>query len=150
MGGEIGQWNEWCCGEEIHWNLLQYPSHSGLQRFVKEINHFYLKQGPLWERDFDFRGFEWVDFSDTDNSVISYRRKGNGDYELLCVHNFTPSTHSNYFLRLPHLQAIQELFCSDDVKYGGSGKKNHSVTPTEEGVNLTLAPLATHIFEIRY
>ncbi|NGX55566.1 MAG: 1,4-alpha-glucan branching enzyme GlgB [Chlamydiae bacterium] len=150
MGGEIGQWNEWCCGEEVHWHLLQYPSHAGIHRFVKEINHFYLKHTPLWERDFDFRGFEWVDFSDTDNSVISYRRKGNADYELLCVHNFTPTTHSNYFLRLPNVQSVKELFNSDEEKFGGTGKINHSVTPLEEGIHLSLAPLSTLIFEIRY
>ncbi len=150
MGGEFGQWNEWWCKEEIHWHLLQYPSHSGIQRLVKEINHFYLKHSPLWEKDFDFTGFEWVDFSDVENSVISYRRKSSADYELLCVHNFTPTFHQDYFLRLPNLKSIKEIFNSDEERYGGSGKTSHALTLHEGGVNLSLSPLATQILEIRF
>ena len=43
---------------------------------VKELNHLYHEHRALWERDFDYTGFEWVDFSDRKNSVISYLRKG--------------------------------------------------------------------------
>lgn len=156
MGGEIGQFNEWGVKEEIHWHLLQYPSHSGLQLLVQEINHFYLNHSPLWEWDFDYRGFEWVDFSDVDNSVISYRRKGSADYELLCVHHFTPNYHPSYFIHLNGVCSIKEIFNSDEEKYGGSGKKNSQLSLVRDekkgvvGVNIELAPLATMIFEIRY
>jgi 1,4-alpha-glucan branching enzyme len=156
MGGELGQFSEWWVKEEIHWHLLQYPSHKGIQTLVKAINHFYLNHPPLWERDFDFTGFEWVDFSDVDNSVISYRRKGTTPYELLCVHNFTPTYQSLYHVRLPNVLSVNEIFNSDDAVFGGSGKKNEKVEicRTEEGsvtgVNIQLAPLATMIFEIKY
>ncbi|MCB1181018.1 MAG: 1,4-alpha-glucan branching protein GlgB [Chlamydiia bacterium] len=155
MGGEIGQWNEWHCKEESHWHLLQYPNHRGIQILVKDLNHFYQEHGELWERDFDFNGFEWVDFSDQDNSVISYRRKGEGG-ELLCVHNFTPTTHSDYVIRLQNLKSIQEIFNSDDPKYGGSGQKNREVECLKGekgnviGCRLILAPLATQIFRITF
>lgn len=150
MGGEFGQWDEWWCNEEIHWHLLQYPSHDGIRRMVKEINHFYLKHSPLWERDFEYTGFEWVDFSDLENCAISYRRKSSSDYELLCLHNFTPTFHPTYFLKVPHLKTIKELFNSDEEKYGGSGKANLPIILQEGGVTLSLAPLATQIFEIRF
>lgn len=156
MGGEFGQFSEWWVKEEIHWHLLQYPSHSGIQRLTKEVNHFYLENPPLWEKDFDFSGFEWVDFADVDNSVISYKRKGTTDYELLCVHNFTPTFHPVYYLRLPNIRFIKEVFNSDEEKYGGSGKKNGNVEIVRDleqkalGVNLKVAPLATMIFEVRY
>ncbi len=156
MGGEFGQFSEWWVKEEIHWHLLQYPSHSGLQRMVKEINHFYINHPPLWERDFDFGGFEWVDFSDVDNCVISYRRKGGTDYELFCAHNFTPAYHPQYFFRLPGIKSIKEIFNSDEEQYGGSGKRNDEIAILRDeegnstGVNLQLPPLATSIFEIKY
>ncbi len=156
MGGELGQWNEWWCKEEIHWYLLQYPSHLGLQMMVKEMNHFYLNHPPLWAKDFDYTGFEWVDFSDVDNSVISYRRKGGADYELLCVHHFTPSFFSNYFIHLPSVKSIREIFNTDEEKFGGSGKKNGTIPLIKNvkgevtGVDVVLAPLATHVFEIHY
>ena len=156
MGGEFGQFSEWWVKEEIHWHLLQYPSHRGIQRMVKEINHFYLNHSPLWKHDFDFSGFEWVDFSDVDNSLLSYRRKGSLDYELFCAHNFTPTFHPNYFFRLPNIKAIKEVLNTDEEKYGGSGKQNVEIEIVRDeegnstGVNLQLAPLATMIFEIVY
>lgn len=156
MGGELGQFSEWWVKEEIHWHLLQYPSHQGIQNMVKAINHFYLEHPQLWEKDFDFTGFEWVNFSDVDNSVISYRRKGSSDVELLIVHNFTPTYHPVYFITLPHVVSIKEVFCSDAEEFGGSGKHNQQIeicrTPDNvvAGVNLQLAPLATMIFEISY
>lgn len=156
MGGEFGQFSEWWVKEEIHWHLLQYPSHSGLQRMVKEINHFYLNNPPLWMNDFDFGGFEWVDFSDVDNSVIAYRRKGGADYELFCVHNFTPAYHLQYFFRLPGVKSIKEIFNTDEERYGGSDKRNAEIEIVRDGegsatgINLQLAPLATLIFRIVY
>ena len=153
MGGEIGQFSEWAVKEEIHWHLLQYPSHKALQRMVKEMNHFYLEHPQLWECEFDFTGFEWVDFSDADNSLLSYRRKGKRGNELLCVHNFTPTSHSKYFLRLAGIASIKEIFNTDRTEYGGSGKGNGEISLEKDeegrvkGVTLVLAPLATHIFE---
>ena len=156
MGGELGQFSEWWVKEEIHWHLLQYPSHQGIQNMVRAINHFYMAHSPLWERDFDFTGFEWVNFSDVDNSTISYRRKSSADYELLCIHNFTPTFHQVYYLNLPNITSIKEVFNTDDEDFGGSGKKNGKIELCRNqeqavtGVNIQLAPLATTIFEITY
>jgi len=153
MGGEIGQWNEWNCKAEVEWPLLQFPTHQGIQRMVKEINHFYLQSPGLWERDFDYRGFEWVDFSDVKNSVISYLRKGSSE-QFLCVHNFTPSYFHEYVIRLGHINSIREVFNSDAEHYGGSGKCNRSPDilynsqGNPEGVSIQLAPLATMVFRI--
>jgi 1,4-alpha-glucan branching enzyme len=156
MGGELGQWNEWNCKEEIHWHLLQFPIHHSIQTLVKDINHFYLNSPALWERDFDYTGFEWVDFSDVDNGVICYRRKASQETELLCVHHFTPNFHPHYFIHLRQVKSIREVFNSDEEKYAGSGKKNENIEIVRndkneaEGVHLQLAPLATMIFEIRF
>lgn len=156
MGGELAQFSEWWVKEEIHWHLLQYPSHQGIQNCVKALNHFYLNNPPLWKHDFDFKGFEWVDFSDVDNSVISYRRKADEGEELLCVHNFTPTYHPAYYLNLPGLTFIEEVLNTDSPTFGGSGKLNESVeivSGSEEkpvGLRFQLAPLATMIFKIRF
>lgn len=153
MGGEIVQWNEWYCKAEIEWFLLKYPTHQGVQNMVKEINHLYLQKGCLWERDFNFTGFEWVDFNDRQNSVIAYLRKGSWD-RVLCVHNFTPNYHSEYILRFQGVESIQEIFNSDHERYGGSGKLNHAPEIVKDGegrsigVKIQLAPLATMIFQV--
>ena len=155
MGGEIGQWNEWNCKEEIEWILLDFPTHRGIQQLVKAMNHFVLEHPCLWEGDFDYHGFEWVNLNDQDNSVLAYRRKGS-DGELLCVHNFTPTYHSEYNLYPGNLKSVTEVFNSDDQQYGGSGKLNGDVQVLRgpwgdaAGMRIQLAPLATMIFKLEY
>jgi 1,4-alpha-glucan branching enzyme len=155
MGAELGMWNEWNCKEQLPWDLLQFERHAMLKRFVKELYHFYLAHEALWEFDFDQRGFEWVDFSDRYNSVISYLRKGSSRY-LLVVHNFTPNFVPQYFIRLPNVASIQEVFNTDREEYWGSGKINTQVEIIRDsnerrmGLHLHLAPLATMIFEVQF
>lgn len=153
MGGEIGQWNEWNCKREIEWFLLDFPTHHGIQNLVKDLNYFYQQHPALWEKDFQYDTFHWVDFSDIQNSVISYIRKGNEE-KLLCVHNFTPTYHPHYVLHFGAFQDIEEIFNSDAEKYGGSGKLNTQQEIIRDsdgrviGLRIALAPLATMIFKI--
>lgn len=155
MGGEIGQWNEWSSTREIEWFLIDFPLHRGLHQMIKEINFLYLENNAFWEHDFDFTGFEWVDFSDRHNSVISYLRKGAMGI-LLCVHNFTPNFHSEYIIQLKNLSSIREIFNSDHIKYGGSGKLNpapeivHDQAGHASSLKIQLAPLATMIFSVTF
>ncbi len=155
MGGEIGQWNEWSSKGELEWNLLEFIPHQEIQRMVKELNQFYLNHSALWERDFHHSGFEWVDFADSKNSIISYLRKGEHGL-LLCVHNFTPMYHANYFLPLRNVATIQELFNSDAARFGGSDKVNGNPQLVADangytvGAQLQIAPLATMIFSLSF
>lgn len=149
MGSEIGQWDEWYCKSEIQWQLLQYPAHQDLQRMIKELNHFYLNNGCLWDRDFDHTGFEWISFSDYQNCVISYLRKGPFQ-KLLCVHNFTPQYLENYYISIPHVKEVKEIFNTDHTKYGGSGKGNNDIVHDQKGIKIVLPPLATLIFHVEF
>ncbi len=155
MGGEIGQWNEWYCKAEVEWLLLEYPTHRGVQTCVKELNHLYLHEKALWADDFSFHGFEWVDFRDEKNSIISYLRKGDGQ-TLLCVHNFTPTYHHDYVMYPRGVRRVEEIFNTDDSRYGGSGKVREPVKilydhhETPYALQLSLAPLSTTIYRIHY
>jgi 1,4-alpha-glucan branching enzyme len=155
MGGEIGQWNEWNCKSSIEWDLLKFPNHHSLQTMIKDLNHFYLTHAPLWERDFDHSGFEWIDFGDRHNCVISYYRKG-AHGMLMCIHNFTPNFHSHYFLPAAGIAKLDEVFNTDAEKYGGSGKINarpriiQGSSGHPVGVEIQLAPLATMVFEVSF
>lgn len=155
MGGEFGQWNEWYCKSEIDWSLLDFPLHKGMQRMVKDLNHFVIEHPCFWEKDFDWSGFEWVDFEDRGNSIISYFRKGFHSM-LFCLHNYTPAYHSDYFIRMPNVSFLKEVFNTDAEKYGGSGKTDIEVCVERnsesctEGVRLSIAPLSTMIFEVHY
>ena len=151
MGGEIAQWNEWDSGKELEWSLLSYPAHKGIQELVRDLNHFYLLNYALWERDFDPSGFGWIDFGDTQNSVICYMRKS-ATQQLLCVHNFTPQYIPEYFIRLPYLAVIREAFNTDKSRYGGSGKLNlkPKIAKDRSGVTIEMAPLSTLIFDVTF
>jgi 1,4-alpha-glucan branching enzyme len=155
MGGEMAQWNEWDCKSQIDWYLLQYPPHLGMHELVKDLNRFYQNHPELWEMDFDWAGYEWIDFSDADHSVISYLRKSENRH-LACVHNFTPETVPNYLIKLTRLKEVREVFNSDDAKYGGSNQLNTEVRLNKSdqmfnsGFLVTLAPLATMIFEVDF
>jgi len=152
MGGEIGQWNEWNCTGSIEWPLLIYSSHEGIRRLVKDLNHLYKKSKALYSHDFDYTGFEWVNFSDVKNSVITYLRKGEGE-KLLCVHNFTPTYYEDYAISLDDFTECIEIFNSDDSKYGGTAKLTtkpliRNTSGSNCGINIRLAPLATMIYKL--
>ncbi len=155
MGAEIGQWSEWNCKSLLSWELLKHERHRMLQQFFKEMNHFYHQHQALWEMDSDGKGFEWVDLSDHHNCTISYLRKGTNHY-LCCVHNFTPNSVPDYFIRLSNVRAIRQVFNTDREEYGGSGKLSESIRIVQDnkqrrtGFHIELAPLATMIFEVEF
>jgi 1,4-alpha-glucan branching enzyme len=154
MGSELGMWQEWNCKGELPWDLMQHPMHSALFRMVKEMGAFYLKNKALWRFDFQPEGFEWVDFSDRKNSVISYLRKAEDSY-LLCIHNFTPTYFPHYFIRLRDIDKVEEVFNTDSEEYGGSGKINQKIIVEIRGgfgpgLSLQLAPLATMILRLNF
>jgi 1,4-alpha-glucan branching enzyme len=147
MGVELGQWSEWDCKGELPWHLLQSPEHRGIYTCMKELGHLYLQSPALWSHDFDWQGYEWIDFSDTLNNVISYVRKGGGQH-LVFVHHFSPEYLDNYWIAYRGIKKIREILTTDDERFGGSGKCNHEIECTDHGFRIALAPLATMIFEV--
>jgi 1,4-alpha-glucan branching enzyme len=135
MGGEFGQWSEWYCKRSLDWHLLEGKEdnpHRQLQDFTAELNRFYLGQPALWQRDFAWQGFKWLDFSDTKNSIISFARfAGSSDEHLVVVLNFTPQTLQDYRIGLPSGRSYRQVFCSDEKRFGGAGLCNEGVIKPE-------------------
>ena len=123
MGSEIGQFREWDYKGEIEWFLLDYPMHSKLQKYYSDLNHFYLKNPPLWRLDSAWEGFEWINADDAENSVLSYVRRDGEGKELIVLLNFTPVRRS-YEIGVDGMGVYREVFNSDDEKYGGNGILN--------------------------
>ena len=155
MGGEFGQRREWTHEGELEWWVLQYPEHSGLQRWVAFLNHLYRREPALHEIDFDSAGFEWIDASDHDASTLAYVRRSRGGDIVLVVCNFTPVPRQDYLVGVPRAGYWRELANSDGREYGGSGMGNLGGVATRpvsahgrpQSVTLTLPPLATVIFK---
>jgi 1,4-alpha-glucan branching enzyme len=125
MGGELGQWNEWAHDRSLDWDLLEYPTHAGLQRWVRDLNTAYRGERALHELDCEPGGFEWVDANDSEQSVLSFLRKGRSPGDVLvAVLNFTPVPRHNYRVGVPQGGRWEEVLNSDAPLYGGSGQGN--------------------------
>lgn len=156
MGGEFGQWNEWYHEASLDWHLLEYPSHQGIQKWVRDLNHLYKGEAALHEIDFQAEGFEWVDCQDWENSIISFLRKGKTPNDrILVVCNFTPVPRNNYRMGVPMGGYWKETLNSDAKPYWGSGQENFGgleATPIPShghgySLSLVLPPLSICFFK---
>ena len=152
MGTELGQWDEWNCNKSLDWHLLQYEPHQKLRCFLSDINKLYSSQRALWEQDFGWEGFEWIDFHDRDNSVISFIRWARGREQcVLFVCNFTPVPRHDYRIGAPQTGGYRKILDTDNAEYWGSNCvaecEYHADDIPWQGqrasLNLTLPPLST-------
>jgi 1,4-alpha-glucan branching enzyme len=125
MGSEFGQTSEWNSESQVEWWLLQFDVHKKLQFFCQKLNEFYRSEPALYQVDFHWEGFEWIDFHDMQNSIIAFiRRAQNRDDYVIFVCNFTPQPHPAYRLGLPEMIEYREVFNSDSAFFGGSNMGN--------------------------
>jgi len=137
MGGEFGQRGEWSHDGCLDWEALHRPEHGGIYGWVRDLNACYRREAALHEVDFQQQGFEWVDCRDSEDSVISFLRRGSTTRDVvLVVANFTPVPRLNYRVGVPLGGYWQELLNSDAPIYGGTGVGNFG------GMNAT--PVAAH------
>lgn len=123
MGGEFGQWSEWNEAKELNWSLTTMDKHSGLLKMTSDLNKLYQTERALHEVDFDWAGFEWIDFSDVDNSILAFTRYAKDKEEfIVCVYNFTPVFHRSYVFGVPEAGVYKTIFNSDSEYYGGGNK----------------------------
>jgi len=123
MGYEFGQFIEWNYQQELDWLLLKYPMHRKLHRYIRDLNRFYLDNDCLWQQDFSWEGFRWINSEDADHNVISFIRFNRQNELLLIVVNFAGVNWQNYRLGVP-AGKYREVFSSDRRIYGGSGINN--------------------------
>jgi len=154
MGSELAQYQEWGHDRSLDWNLLEYPRHAGVQRLVRDLNNIYRDIPALHEVDFSSDGFEWIDWDDRDNSVLSWMRRDRSGGYVICVTNFTPVVRHDYQLGVPESRRFVELLNTDAEIYGGSDNRNAAVVADDAGchgkpcsIRVTIPPLATLILQ---
>jgi 1,4-alpha-glucan branching enzyme len=150
MGGEIAQWREWRHDESLDWHLLQWDAHRGVQRLVTDLNALYRSEPALYQVDFDWTGFEWLELHDWENSVLAFLRRGKKPEDaLVIVCNFTPVVRHDYRIGVPEGGFYRELLNTDAQIYGGSNVGNQGGVWAQAGpyagrpfhVSLRLPPL---------
>jgi len=154
MGGEFGQWIEWNSKESLDWHLLEYEPHQKLQHLVAELNRLYRSEPALYEVDFEYTGFEWVDFHDADSSIIVFLRwSRHRARHVVVACNFTPLPRYGYRIGVPEACFYREVLNTDAVQFGGSGITN---SPGQQAIyqpwqnqpyclELTLPPLGVMV-----
>jgi 1,4-alpha-glucan branching enzyme len=161
MGGEFGQWSEWQEYRSLDWHLIELKGeegdfHRGVQLLVSDFNRLYQSNGALYQVDYDWSGFQWIDFVDSDNSVIAFQRKGSsGSTPLIFVCNFTPVVRYGYRLGLPGPGTYREILNTDAESYAGSGVGNLGAVRADDqpwhgqpnSAAFTLPPLACFVLE---
>ncbi|USE37328.1 alpha amylase C-terminal domain-containing protein [Endozoicomonas sp. SCSIO W0465] len=151
MGSEFGVTNEWNPAESLNWNLLQQgPYHQGMLTMISELNTLYQRYPALHELDFDRDGFRWLILEDHGQSVFAFYRKDSAGKTMVIISNMTPYVRHDYCIGVPVDGLWQEIFNSDDQRFGGSHIVNGSVATRPvaqhsqtQSISLTLPPLAT-------
>jgi 1,4-alpha-glucan branching enzyme len=149
MGGEFGQEREWDHDRSLDWHLLGDPSHAGIQTLVRDLNRVYRSTPALYELDAEPAGFEWIDFSDCENTVVSFIRRSRDGTPVVAAFNFTPVVREGYRLGVPCAGLYRELINTDSALYGGSNIGNGGSVLAQEtpshgrtySLTLTLPPL---------
>jgi len=158
MGTEFGQGQEWNSTQVLDWYVLDYPLHQGIHRLVKDLNKLYKELPALHHYEFDWRGFEWIDCNDADNSVLSFVRR-NDDQFVVVVINLTPQPHHGYRIGVPEAGRYREIFNSDSEIYSGSNMGNGGGALLADefpwmnrscSLSLTLPPLAAVVLQPEY
>jgi 1,4-alpha-glucan branching enzyme len=158
MGQEIGQREEWNNNAGVRWELLEFELHRKLQTLMRELNRLYRASPALYQVDFHYSGFEWVDFRDSENSVISFLRRAEDpkDFLLICC-NFTPVPRQGYEIGVPEEGFYEEVLNTDSELFGGSNIGNGGLVSSRPkvchnrpySIAVTLPPLAVVIFRKR-
>ncbi|MBE7028041.1 MAG: 1,4-alpha-glucan branching protein GlgB [Ruminococcaceae bacterium] len=153
MGNELAHFAEWDYKKELDWSLLEFEYHLKLNKYVKDLNKFYLKESALYEIDTDWNGFSWIAADDNTQNIIIFSRQNKSHEKLICVCNFSPVKREKYCFGVPESGKYVEVFSSDSKKYGGSGTRNRPVLSKQKqmhglefSLTVTVAPLSVTFF----
>jgi len=156
MGSELAERNEFWEEGSLDWSLEDSPSHRGVQRLLADLNRLHATERPLFEVDFEWAGFEWIDANDAAASILSFIRRARDpeDY-VVAVCNFTPVLRLDYRIGVPGPGFYREILNSDSVYYEGSDAGNAGGVRAEPipwndrpwSIKLKVPPLAAVYFK---
>jgi 1,4-alpha-glucan branching enzyme len=122
---------------------------------IQHLNFLYRHEPAFWENDDSYTGFEWIDFHDADNSVLTFLRKSDSGSTLVFAINATPVPRHAYRVGVPGEGWYEEILNSDAEVYGGSNVGNYGGMHADpiarqshsHSLSLNLPPLSTIAFK---
>ena len=157
MGTEFAQVIEWNFKQGLDWLLLDYDNHRKTLDFNRDLNKFYLANSPLWENDESWEGFSWICHDDYMQSIISFRRIDRSGNEIIAVCNFVPVARDGYRIGVPYEGTYEQVFSTDDAKYGGTGiinngklkSQDYSMHGYEQSITLDIPAMSVMYFKCK-
>ena len=155
MGQEYAQTAEWNEGASLEWELLDYPVHKNMQDYVKALNRLYREHPALYEMDYDPDGFEWINCSYQNESMIIFLRKSRKSEEtLLFICNFDNMEHEKFRVGVPFHGKYKEIFNTDAKDFGGEGRVNGRVKTSrklewdekDDSIEVYIPPMSVSIY----
>ncbi len=154
MGAEFAQGFEWYSDASLHWHMSEFPAHKGIETLMADLGRIYRENDCLWHWDAEPQGYQWIDCSDAESSVVSYLRRGPNGWMLVAM-NLTPVPRSGYRIGVPEPGYYREVINTDSEIYGGTNLGNGGGLMAEEvgmhgqawSLNLVLPPLAAVVFQ---
>ena len=155
MGQEYAQTAEWNEGASLEWELLEYPVHKNMQDYVKALNRLYREHPALYEMDYDPDGFEWINCSYQNESMIIFLRKSRKSEEtLLFICNFDNMEHEKFRVGVPFHGKYKEIFNTDAKDFGGEGRVNGRVKTSrklewdekDDSIEVYIPPMSVSIY----
>ena len=126
MGQDFGQFHEWDEKTSLDWYLAEEPLGMDLKNYVRDLLHLYKNYPALYEKDYDWEGFSWVNANDSERSIFSFiRNSANGRNSLLFVLNFTPVERMDYRVGVPK-KGTYSLVLDESHGLYQTGKKSPS------------------------
>ncbi len=154
MGQDIGEFDEWNEEREVEWGLINYDSHKGIQKLVKDLNHLYTSAPAFYQYDTSWEGFEWINCISSEDCMLVYMRKTKtAEQTMVVVANFA-NISREFTIGVPYAGKYKEILNTDAKEYGGEGMVNAEVLCSEEvecdgrddSICMRSAPLSVSIF----
>lgn len=154
MGQDIGEYDEFNEKRAVEWELLEQEDHGKLNRMVADLNKLYTTKPALYAKDTSWEGFEWINCITPNACMLSYIRKADKAEDMLVVIANFADAKQDFRVGVPLEGKYEEIFNTDDRKYGGSGCLNDKVCETLDmewdgkpcAIDMVSAPLSISIF----
>ena len=132
MGQDFAEQEGFTEGEMLDWTALEQPQKAELNDYVRALNQLYRSEPALYELDYEPQGFEWVDNTSADETILSFVRRAADRSALMVVVNFTPVVRRKRQMGVPFAGKYKEIFNSDAEAFGGDGNLNSRTKNSEK------------------